>query len=77
MAFVAPGATVKGDVKLGQNSSVWYGATLRGTVELGEQANVQDNCVVEGTPEQPAVIGRAVTLGHNARCSARLSRSAA
>jgi carbonic anhydrase/acetyltransferase-like protein (isoleucine patch superfamily) len=67
LPFVAPGASVTSDVTLGEDSSVWYGATLRGSVRLGERSNVQDNCVVEGTPDQPAIIGPSVTLGHNAR----------
>ena len=43
--FVAPNATVLGDVVLGPGSSVWYGAVLRGddgTLTLGENTNVQD-----------------------------------
>jgi len=69
-AFVAPGATVVGDVRLGANASVWYAARLNGSaapVELAEDANVQDNGVVEGTPGHPATIGPGCTLGHNAR----------
>ena len=68
-AFVAPGARLVGDVRLGPESSVWYGATLRGEaapVELAEQANVQDNALVEARPGQPVRIGARVTVGHNA-----------
>ena len=54
--FVAPNATVLGDVVLGPGSSVWYGAVLRGddgTLTLGENTNVQDNlgvpvCYISG-----------------------------
>ena len=48
-AFVAPNATVLGDVILEAGSSVWYGAVLRGddgTLTLGENTNVQDNAVL-------------------------------
>ena len=58
--FVAPNATVLGDVVLGPGSSVWYGAVLRGddgTLTLGENTNVQDNAVLHCDP------GGAVTLG--------------
>lgn len=57
--FVAPNATVLGDVVLGPGSSVWYGAVLRGddgTLTLGENTNVQDNAVLHCDP------GGAVTL---------------
>ena len=59
-AFVAPNATVLGDVILEAGSSVWYGAVLRGddgTLTLGENTNVQDNAVLHCDP------GGAVSLG--------------
>jgi carbonic anhydrase/acetyltransferase-like protein (isoleucine patch superfamily) len=68
--FIAPGAHLSGDVRMGEESSVWFGAVLRGEaafVELGAQANVQDNCLVEATPGHPVRIGARVSLGHNAR----------
>ena len=52
-AFVAPNATVLGDVVLEKGSSVWYGAVLRGddgTLTLGENTNVQDNAVLHCDP---------------------------
>jgi carbonic anhydrase/acetyltransferase-like protein (isoleucine patch superfamily) len=69
-AYVAPGATVTGDVRMASESSVFPCAAVRGEaahVEIGRQANVQDNCVVEATPGHPVTIGERVTLGHNAR----------
>ena len=69
-AFVAPGARLIGDVRMGAESSVFFGAVLCGEadfVELGPQANVQDNCVVEATPGHPVRIGARTSLGHNAR----------
>ena len=58
-AYVAPGATVLGDVRMASESSVFPGAVLNGVaapIEILAQANVQDNCIVEGTadhgPEQ-------------------------
>jgi len=69
-AYVAPGATLVGDVRMADESSVYHGAVLRAEVEfveLGERANVQDNCVVESRAGHPFRIGARVSLGHNAR----------
>jgi carbonic anhydrase/acetyltransferase-like protein (isoleucine patch superfamily) len=69
-AYVAPGATLIGDVRLAAESSVFPGAVVRGEaapVDIGPRANVQDNCVVEATPGHPVSIGARVSLGHNAR----------
>jgi carbonic anhydrase/acetyltransferase-like protein (isoleucine patch superfamily) len=69
-AYVAPGATVTGDVRMASEVSVFPGAIIDGRaapVDIGPQANVQDNCVVQATPGHPVSIGERVTLGHNAR----------
>jgi carbonic anhydrase/acetyltransferase-like protein (isoleucine patch superfamily) len=69
-AYVAPGAHLKGDVRLASEAGIFHGATLNGEaayIEIGTQANVQDNCVVEATPGHPVRIGARVSLGHNAR----------
>ena len=68
-AWVAPGASVIGDVHLGEESSVWYGAVLRGDTEpirIGARTNVQDGCVLHADPGYPAVVGEGCVLGHNA-----------
>ncbi|QIN85011.1 gamma carbonic anhydrase family protein [Rubrobacter tropicus] len=68
-AWVAPGAFVIGDVKLGDESSVWYGAVLRGDTEpirIGARTNVQDGCVLHADPGFPAVVGEGCVIGHNA-----------
>ena len=65
--FVAPNATVLGDVVLGSGSSVWYGAVLRGddgTLTLGENTNVQDNAVLHCDPGGAVTLGENVTVGH-------------
>ena len=65
--FVAPNATVLGDVVLGPGSSVWYGAVLRGddgTLTLGENTNVQDNAVLHCDPGGAVTLGKNVTVGH-------------
>jgi carbonic anhydrase/acetyltransferase-like protein (isoleucine patch superfamily) len=68
-AWIAPGAVVLGDVKLGSESSIWYGAVVRGDTEIiriGNQTNVQDGCVLHADPGFPCVLGDRVTLGHGA-----------
>ena len=65
--FVAPNATVLGDVVLGPGSSVWYGTVLRGddgTLTLGENTNVQDNAVLHCDPGGAVTLGKNVTVGH-------------
>ncbi len=67
--FIAPGATVVGDVRLGFRSSVWYGCVLRGDInfiQIGEGTNVQDGTVVHLADDYPAVVGDYVTIGHAA-----------
>ena len=68
-AFVAPCASVVGDVTLAPKSSEWYGAVIRGDaspVTIGAGANVQDHVVIESTAACGAIIGASVTIGHNA-----------
>lgn len=68
-AFVAPNATVIGQVELGAGSSVWYGAVIRGDVEvikIGAHSNVQDGAVLHGDPHLPTVLEEYVTVGHRA-----------
>ena len=68
-AFVAPSATVQGDVVLKPGSTVWYGAVLRadtGRIAIGENSNVQDNAVLHTGPGLDVTIGRGVSIGHGA-----------
>ncbi len=68
-AFVAPTASVIGDVTLHAGTSVWYGAVLRGDVEriaVGADSNVQDNCTLHADPGFPVSVGERVSIGHNA-----------
>ena len=68
--FVAPGASVVGDVTCGSGVSIWYSAVVRGDVnriELGEDTNVQDGAVLHGTlDEWPVILGARVSIGHRA-----------
>ncbi|MDR0997027.1 MAG: gamma carbonic anhydrase family protein [Zoogloeaceae bacterium] len=66
-AWIAPNAAVIGDVRLGQDASIWFGATLRGDNEpimIGEAANIQDNSVLHTDPGAPLTIGARTTVGH-------------
>lgn len=68
-SFVAPNATVIGNVSVGSGSSIWYGAVVRGDVEkivIGEHSNVQDGAVLHGDPGYPTVLEDYVTVGHRA-----------
>ena len=66
-AFVAPTATLVGDVVVESGASVWYGAVLRGDyspVILRAGSNVQENSVLHGPPGSPTEIGRGATVAH-------------
>jgi carbonic anhydrase/acetyltransferase-like protein (isoleucine patch superfamily) len=68
-AFVAPGATVVGDVMLGEEASVWHGAVLRGDINriiVGPRSNVQDTAVIHLADDFAAIVGELVTIGHGA-----------
>ncbi len=68
-AFIAPDATVVGDVQLGQDSSVWYGAVVRADLEritLGQGTNIQDGAILHGDPGIATHLGAWVTVGHRA-----------
>ena len=68
-AFLAAGARVIGDVRLGPESSVWYNAVLRGdsaSITVGAGSNLQDNVSVHVDAGSPVVIGENVSVGHNA-----------
>lgn len=68
-AFLAPNASLVGDVRFGVDCSVWFGAVLRGDinyVELKDRANVQDNCVLHVSKKLPCIIGARTSLGHGA-----------
>ncbi|HMA04774.1 MAG TPA: gamma carbonic anhydrase family protein [Methanomicrobiales archaeon] len=67
--FIAPSATVIGDVTLGEDTGIWFGAVIRGDrdrIEIGAGSNIQDNAVVHTSRGFPARIGREVSVGHGA-----------
>jgi len=78
-AWIAPGATVIGDVEIGKESSVWFGCVVRGDVHairIGARTNIQDLSMVhvthhkgehrtmDGSDGHPTIIGDDVTIGH-------------
>jgi carbonic anhydrase/acetyltransferase-like protein (isoleucine patch superfamily) len=68
-AFVAPTATVMGNVTLATGVSIWYGAVIRADVErieIGAHSNIQDGAVLHGDRGQPTVLEEYVTIGHRA-----------
>ena len=68
-AFVAPDATLVGDVRLGPQASVWFQAVARGDnepIRIGAQSNVQEGAVLHADPGYPLTIGERVTIGHQA-----------
>jgi carbonic anhydrase/acetyltransferase-like protein (isoleucine patch superfamily) len=67
--FVAPTASIIGDVEVGEGSSVWYGAVLRGdesAIRIGSHTNIQDNAVLHCSEDLPTIVGSSVTVGHSA-----------
>lgn len=68
-AWVAPNATVIGEVSVAEDASVFYGAVLRGdmdSITVGARSNLQDNVVVHCDTDVPTVIGSGVSVGHSA-----------
>jgi carbonic anhydrase/acetyltransferase-like protein (isoleucine patch superfamily) len=65
--WIAPSASVMGNVIMRKNSSVWWGAIVRGDndpIEIGENSNVQDGSVLHTDVGSPLTIGAGVTIGH-------------
>ena len=63
--YIAPNATVVGEVSLAKDVNIWYGAVLRGDngqISLGEGTNVQDNAVIH----DQTTVGKYCTIGHGA-----------
>jgi carbonic anhydrase/acetyltransferase-like protein (isoleucine patch superfamily) len=68
--WIAPNATLVGDLVMGDRCSVWFNAVIRGdvnSIRLGDQVNVQDGAVIHCTYEKTkTIIGNNVSIGHNA-----------
>ena len=68
--FVAPNATIVGDVVMGDNCSVWFSAVVRGdvnSIRLGNKVNVQDGAIIHATFQKTkTIVGNNISIGHNA-----------
>ena len=68
--FVAPNATVVGEVAIGDHCSIWFNAVVRGdvnSIHIGNRVNIQDGVIIHGTYKKTSVhIGDDVSIGHNA-----------
>lgn len=67
--FVAPGASVIGDVHLGEESSIWFQSVLRADINrivIGPRSNIQDGCVIHLADDFGTSVGELVTVGHKA-----------
>ena len=68
--FIAPNATLTGDVQMGNHCSVWFNAVIRGdvhSIRIGDYTNIQDGALVHCTYKHAATtIGSGVSIGHHA-----------
>ena len=68
--YIAPNATIAGEVTMGDQCSVWFNAVIRGDVhyiKIGNKVNIQDGAVIHCTYKTaPTTIGNNVSIGHNA-----------
>src|SRR3990167_4608892 len=68
-AYIAESANIIGKTRIEANASIWYNVTIRGDNEcitVGANSNVQDGCILHTDPGFPLVIGKDVTIGHQA-----------
>lgn len=68
-AFVAPTASILGDVVVGENTSIWYYAVVdgrNGPIRIGKGANIQDHCTVVASSPEGVYIGDGALIGHYA-----------
>ena len=67
--WIAPTATVIGDVVIGEDVGIWFGAVLRGDNErltIGARSNIQEGVTLHTDSGMPLVVGEGCTVGHNA-----------
>ena len=65
--FIAPNATIIGDVTIGNNCSIWFNTLIRGDVNriiIGDGTNVQDSSVIHVNVDKETIIGKNATIGH-------------
>jgi carbonic anhydrase/acetyltransferase-like protein (isoleucine patch superfamily) len=67
--WIAPDATLIGDIRIGRNAGFWFGVVIRGDNEpitIGADTNVQEHTVMHTDPGFPLTIGEGCTIGHRA-----------
>lgn len=68
--WLAPNATIVGDVEMGDDCTIWFNAVLRGdvnSIRIGNRVNIQDGAVIHCTYQKTkTIIGNRVSIGHNA-----------
>lgn len=68
--FLAPNATIVGDVIMGHGCSVWFNAVIRGdvhSIRIGNETNIQDGAIIHCTYQKASTtIGNRVSIAHNA-----------
>ena len=68
--FIAPNATIVGDVIMGADCSIWFNTVVRGdvnSIRIGNKVNIQDGAIIHCTfKKTKAIIGNNVSIGHNA-----------
>ena len=68
--YIAPNATITGDVVMGDDCSIWFNAVIRGdvnSIRLGNKVNVQDGAIIHCTYQRAGtIVGNNVSIGHNA-----------
>lgn len=68
--FIAPNATIVGDVVMGDSCSIWFNAVIRGdvnSIKIGNKVNIQDGAIIHCTYQKNGtIIGNNVSIGHNA-----------
>lgn len=68
-SYIAPNATVIGDVTVSEGVNIWHGAIVRadvGPIFIGKNTSVQDNAVIHTDPDVPCEIGNHIVIGHSA-----------
>lgn len=66
-AYIAENAVVTGDVKIGEETTIWFNSVIRGDVAptvIGNKVSVQDNSILHQSPNNPLIIEDEVTIGH-------------
>ena len=65
--FIAPTATIIGDVIIETGANIWFGVVLRGDehqIVIGARASIQDNTVIHTSPYNPTIVEADATIGH-------------